>query len=301
MILSLIATVALAGPTFYDPDAVARESAQVGRARDVLSVKFEKLSGDASEIGRALEDWHLAIDALGESAPSGEAANLATADKQYRRERAVAEAFTAELVGRFEDAALAAVDRAAAGAVECASSGGGLPIPGRMKGRGCEGDDRSAAISKAIDEDPALKKVVDEVLAMDWPKVQAGGAPLDVGGPWADLAGFLHVAYPRSLSAIDLIDETARLPLAEAVENGASKEALAQLQGQAQQIAKVTALGRAALLAPLAPSLTGAALCPRPKAFGGCVGEDHSGPAIERWLGDKKVAKAIAKIEAKAP
>lgn len=305
MILAL--TTAMAG--YYHPSDVAAASQAFARASEATSDRAKTAQREARGLATALNDWEEALDALGSRAPATERRTHADASRTYARQLAVLQADVDALVGGFDAAFGAALQRALAahpGAERCeATVPVGRSLPGmptrREPNPACTGDDLNARLAAALDRDAKLQADL-AALSTTWTGLDLGLDPLAVDGTrWISVPTFLRVAARQPLAAIRRADEEARLPIEAQIEQGADPEALAALRPQADAITAATAERRATLLAPVfaraevvfdkrAPD---AVWCPRPTVLGGCVGTDDTAALTTLLRGDRKLVRAL--------
>jgi hypothetical protein len=315
MWLALLPLTALAAGGFYHPADVAAASKLYAKAADQAGGAFEDHQRGAESLSRALLDYELALDLLGDRAPAAERQRLDALTKEFNRERAVLEAFANTMMEDFDAEFSAAMERALAkhaGAKECErtiADGPAVPgIGGRSKPNpACTGEDLNEKIAAAMDADAKLQKSIGEILSLKWPEVALDAAPqAPIGGDarWISVDAFFRGAAKDALKKIDREDAEAREKFEAAIEEGADKDKLAGLVAEADKVTAETAKKRAALGAPVL-SAADATLgkwakkegatgwCAQPALLGGCTGTDATKELSERLKADKKVAGAL--------
>lgn len=316
MIAHLLLASALAAPGTYHPAEIAAQSQLYATASDGAGRMFEERARGAEGLARALEDYELALDLLGDRAPEASRQRLDALTQEYNREFAVLNAFANTMVEDFDGEFVAAMERAIAkhpGAVECEreiAEGKGLPgMPAKKKPNpDCQGADLNAQIAKAMDDDPKLKAAVGEILALTWPELALEAvpeAPIGGAGRAVDVGTLFRQAAPTSLDRIEREDEDARLPFQAAIEEGASTDDLEKLVAQARAVTTATAAKRAAMAGPVLGAAEATAAkwakkgepalgwCANPASLGGCIAPDATAELVPRLVADKKVAAAL--------
>ena len=308
-----LVSAAVAAPVgYWHPADLAPRSKLFVTASETLQTTYGDRERAITSLSAALRQYRTALDLLGDRAPAAEQERLEGLERDYQRQYAVVQAFADDLIGGFDGAFQAAVDKAVAaagGAVECeAMIASGARIPG-MPARtapnpACQGDDLNAALAAAVDADPALKTAIDEVLARPWPPMALPPepqAPVGGGERWLSVHDLMMAGARDALQAIELRDDEARDAIEAKLEQGATTEELKALEPEAQRIEAETAKARADLAAPVLAA-AGAAMakwkgesatgwCANPAALGGCSGADASRDLVGRLVDDKKVAK----------
>ena len=234
----------------------------------------------------------------------------------------------------FEDAFEQALQRAIAGlaaegfepVVECAAKSNdpfALTGPGGQRSAPtCEGTDLSERISAAWDADEELKAALGAIVGQDWQKVTTyeGSEPplalagLDPAGVWlapSDLVDLL----PEAIEVIDDIDrrtQRAREELLGAragLEDGPELEAQVDaIRTRARETREWSEARKQAVGAVLWDAVergrkkgkkdgwSSVGICMNPEAWGGCAGKDVTRELIDVLLGDRKLAKELAKL-----
>jgi hypothetical protein len=310
---------ALAEPIgHWHPDDLAPRSTVFRSSSEKLQEPFGARSTSLEQLALALREYREGLDLLGASASAAERDRLDQLEKDFERQRVVLQTFADELVADYDEAFMAAVQRALTthgGEIEeCLDKiADGPAIPGmtarEKKNPDCHGPDLNSSLATTVDSDPELTASLTEILARPWPAVALEHAPqAPVGGTerWL-LVRELFVAGTREeLKAIDQEDDQARMRIEAAIEQGASVEALKKLEPEVQRIEAETAARRAALAGPvltvanqrMAKKWVGEAStgwCAQPVLLGGCTGKDSSKELVSRLIDDPKVAKALAK------
>lgn len=312
MLIALVTSLALAGG-YYHPDDIAMASQVYARAATEAGGSFEAATSRSEAMARALEDYELALDLLGDVAPAAERTRHQELLTRYNREHAKLEAFAGVMMEDFDAELTGAMERAiqstAPDAVECAAMiPQGKPIPGirqrMIANPDCKGDDLNAAIAAAMDADPELNEAIDEILALEWPAITMDEEPQGQASPHAHVDTFLRPLVQDELKRIDRADEDARIPMEAAIEEGATKDELAKLVEEGRAITAATAAARAELAAPIleaaekrwsklrkGESMPG--WCANPRNLGGCAGDDLTGELKELLEDDAKFLKAL--------
>ncbi|MCB9671802.1 MAG: hypothetical protein H6734_20160 [Alphaproteobacteria bacterium] len=300
-------TAALAG--FYHPRDVAAESGMYGSVAQVAATRASDAQQRARSLALALQDYEEALDLLGPAASEAERARLHALTRQYNRELAVLQAAVDRLVGGFDAAFVASMERALAkhpGAVRCerdVATGPSIPGLGARTQRNpaCQGDDLNSAIAAVMDADPRLAADLD-VLDAALPGFTLEPVPTSiVADRWIGVAPFFQAAAGKALKGIRRADEEARLPIEAAIEQGASREELEALKPRAEAIDADTARRRAELGVPvlaradavLAKKAPGVGWCAQPATLGGCTGTDATAELAAVLRADKKLQKAL--------
>ena len=314
MIVLLFSSFAAAG--YYHPADIAAASKTYSTAADQASAHYEEANRTAEALALAFTEYELSLDLLGAAAPAAERERLDTLRKTYNRERAQLESFASYMMEDFDSVFLGAMDRAVAshkGAQECEAmvqKGPSMPgiRPRFEKNPDCTGEDLNALIADAMDRDATLAAAVKEILTVDWPGLTSGAeamAPVGGGDRWVSVSALVKKGAPSALAMIDREDDSARTPLAAAIEEGATTEEKAALVSQARQITAATAAKRAAMAGPVLTAADAAAAkwakkgepatgwCANPELLGGCSGTNATGELVPRLLADKKVGKAL--------
>lgn len=308
----LLATSALAGDGYWHPNDLMVESKAFARLSEGAMSQFEARTRRSDELAGALVRYELALDLLGDRAPQEERARLEALEKQFNREKAVVEAFASTLIEDVDGAFYGAVERAIGSlgvtAAECEREvPTGPQVPGMRvrtaKNPACVGDDLNARIAAAVDGDGALAKDIDEILALPWPDFTVAAEARPAVGDhttWIAVYPLFAKGARDALATIDRADETARLPIQSAIEEGAD---LASLGEKAAAIDAATAVKHAALGAPvleaaertLAKWGESVAWCANPAVLGGCEGTDATETLVPRLLDDARVEKSLKK------
>ena len=311
--LLFAATAAAAG--FYHPNDVAGASERFASAQGELLAPLEARQQTARELSNALRSYREGLDALGADAPAEQLARLATAETAYLRQFEALQRFADTLVGDFDEAFTAAMERALSaqgGATECVREiAVGPRVPG-MAGRtqanpACQGDDLNQALAAAIDADPTLIEVLPTILQRPWPDLAVAESPqppVGAGDRYVHLQALLTAGAGSALRAIDRDDDDQRMAIEAKLEDGADAAELETLQGVGEQIAQSTAAKRAQLAQPIrqaadkelgkwAKAEGPTAWCVQPQRLGGCVGTDATAELVPRLLDTKGVGKAL--------
>jgi len=308
----LLVLPALAGG-HYDPAEIARQSEQYARAADAAGATFRDRSAAVEVVARGLVQYEEALDLLGDRAPADQRERQAALEKAFHREKAVLQAFAGTMMDDFDSEFSAALDRVAPDdAVACQTmipTGKALPgMPAPMKKNPeCPGEDLSARLAQKIDQDPALKTAIDEILALEWPQVTVPDTPQAPVGPserWIAVQPWFRAVAPSRLKAIDRADEDARLPIEAALEDDPTTDEMRALVDDAKAIDARTASARAQLAAPTLAAIArwndkkakkdlDVGLCANPIPFGGCTGQDATQAIGPQLREDKKVARTL--------
>lgn len=305
-----LVTTALAG--FWHPVDLSRESAAYTHASQQTSDAAALAQERARTLAAALADFEEALDLLGDRAPADQRERHQALEKAYNRSFAEVQAFADTLVGDFDAAFQAAIDRALLkkpDAQRCQREiADGPQVPGmRPRTRAnpdCLGDDLNAGLARAIDADPVLTSALKDLTARPWPAFALEPEPVAaVGGSgrWISVSGFWAKAAPKALRAIRNQDDDARITFQAAIEQGASKEQLAGLVDAARKVDADTRARRMELSGPiharaeavLSKKAHDVGWCAQPAALGGCVGTDQTHAVVELLLADKKLVGAL--------
>lgn len=310
MLALLIALVSQAGGHYHPPD-IAGRSAVYTKASDKAGQTFRDRAADVEVMAKALVDYREALDLMGDKAPSAERERLERLQKQFNRDRAVLEAFANTMMEDFDGEFSAALSRALPqDAVQCQAmipTGPALPgIPSPMEENpDCTGADLNAQLAKALDQDAALKKAVDEILSLEWPTVRAPAeaqAPVGPSDQWIAAQPWMRSVIGRSLSRIDDADEAGRLEFQAALENDPSTDEMKAMVASARALTDQTANAKAQAAAPVLAAVDtwngkkakkglDVGWCANPEALGGCTGDD-----VTRTVGASiKAYKAVIK------
>lgn len=314
MLALLLSLAALAEPVgFAHPADLVEHSALYTKAAEKAGATFQEREATSEALGLALDRYETALHLLGDRAPEVELERLAELRKQFNRERAVLQAFAQAVLEDFDQEFTRAMKRAMPeGATLCrAEKASGTTLPGMptrtAPNPDCEGPDLNRDVAVRMDSDPALTSVLDEILAAEWPEFSldtTAQAPIG-GAPWIQVEPFFQQIAASRLKAIARADEEARIPLASAIEEGADKEALQELQATARAITQRTADARASLGDPVFDVVekraskygdkgsTAPGWCANPERLGGCTGEPAPAALARGLQSDKKVGKAL--------
>lgn len=317
MLALMLASLAQAGETghFHPPELAAR-SALYAQASEASGARFRDAQSNLEAVATALLDYQVALDLLGDRAPAAERERLTELRTRFNRERAVLQAFANTMIEDFDNEFGEAMSRALPeGAVSCPptiADGPSLPgIPAATRPNpACKGADLNDSIAEAMDADPQLRSAIEEILALEWPTITLDDSPQAVlggGDAWIGVSPWFETAVPGRLKAIDRADAEARLPFEAAIEQGADKEALAELVREARAVTAKTAASRASLAAPVfsvsdawmskraKKGKATAGWCANPALFGGCAGQDVTEDVGGELLAWKKTAKVIGR------
>lgn len=318
MWLYALLSTALAAPVgYWHPQDLAARSERFAEANDAAASTYEEVARRSDTFARALRDYRVALDLLGDRADPLERERLEALEKEFNRQQAVIRAFADTFVEDFDTEFSAAAERARAalgGTIEeCRGTvEDGPRVPGirpRTKPNpACKGDDLNAELARRVDTDAELKAALDEMLALEWPQLKLDVrfvSPVGGGERHVSVLGLFQEAAPDALRAIEQADDRARLPFEAAIEEGATPDQLAAKVAEARKITEQTAAKRAALAAPVLDAAdrhfakaekkgevpTG--WCAQPQVLGGCTTHDETDPLVPRLLADKKVKKAL--------
>lgn len=309
-----LVAIALGAPVgYWHPDDLAPLSKTFAGSSDQLSSAFEARQRAVEQLSAALRQYRVGLDLLGDRAPQAERDRLDTLEREYQRQHATLQAFADALIGDYDTAFQAAVDRALAKlgeATECeAEVLEGRPIPGippkTKPNPACSGRNLNPEVALAVDADATLRAAVDAILGRPWPEAalpREAQAPVGGGERWLSVHDLFMAGAADALRAIDQRDDDARTGIEARIEEGASPEELAKLLPEADRIAAETATARAALAAPVIAAAEAAMTkwkgepaagwCANPGVLGGCTGADQSRDLVGRLVDDKKVAKS---------
>ena len=304
----LFLSLLTASAGFFHPRDVAASSSTYAAASERMADQAEQARRDARALALALQDYEEALDLLGERASAAERDRLAELERRYHRDLAVLQAAVDELVGGFDAAFSSSLERALAdhpGAVRCereVASGPSIPGLGarRKTNPACQGEDLNATLARALDADPRLVASLD-TLPTELPGFGLTVEPMPGPERWVGVAPFFQAVAGSRLRAIRHEDETARLPIEAAIEQGASPEELAELEPRAREIDAQTAEKRARLAAPvlaradvvLAKRAPEAGWCAQPVRLGGCTGSQATESIAGMLREDRKLLRAI--------
>jgi hypothetical protein len=310
--------VSLAFAGHYHPSDVAVQSDAFARASETTAEKAGQLQTRARALATALRRFEEGLDLLGDREPAGQRDRLAALEKQYNRDFAVAQQFADDIVGSFDAAFQSALERAlkahpqGASAIRCrAEVPDGPKLPGmrqRTKANpDCTGEALNRALAAAMDRDGVLQAELDAILSRDWPALALPAESVEPvvpdgsdGTAWLDVAEFFRSAKRDALRDIDRMDEEERLAFEVAIEEGASKEALAQLVDDARAVDAKTRQRRSLLAEPVleraavvfAKSDPTGAWCAQPALLGGCSGTETPSLA-DALLDDRKIQRLV--------
>lgn len=316
-LIALVSAAVAAPAGYYHPQDLAARSERFSEVTERSGGAFEDASRRSSELARALRDYREALDLLGDRAPAAERERLEELQKTFNRQRATLQAFAETLLEDVDGEFRAAVERAVAsvpGEVTVCEGevADGPRVPGmRQRTRpnpDCTGDDLNDALAGKVDADPALRRALREIVAVEWPALDLPSepqAPVGGGARWISVHALLRQGAAGTLKRIVQEDDEARLPFQAAIEQGASAAELAEHVDAARRLTAATASKRARAAAPVleiadsrlqrlekrGEPATG--WCANPPLLGGCTGDDATGDLVARLLDDKKVGKAL--------
>lgn len=309
--LAMSPSAQAAGAGYYHPDDVAGASRLFSESAEWAGAAFGRAQDEVSRLGAALSQLELGVGLLGEAAPPALQTWAVDTRKAGLQRYLMVQTFVDHLQDDYTGAFEAALKRALTGlgrtgVVVCQASAPRFG-PGGGSSRACEGEDLNAALAKAMDADPELKRSLAEIQSRAWPEVSMPQAPQAVI-PLTGDQGYLRAdALARALWGDRLDARTEALedslaPLEEQLDEG-DKDALARSEalkadylkglaedGAALREATSAALGRAAKKGR-APAAVG--LCANPAALGGCPGEDVTEATLEVLRADKKLVRAL--------
>ncbi|MEQ1502080.1 MAG: hypothetical protein ABMB14_07605 [Myxococcota bacterium] len=311
-----LATAVSAAPVgHWHPDDLAPISTRFASSSEKLQQPFEARSTAADQVAAALREYRESLDLLGDAAPAAERERLDQLEQEFQRQHAVLQAFADQLVGDYDAAFMAAVDRAvkARGEVEqCPSTvraGPSIPgIPPKVAPNpDCHGADLNASLASTVDTDPELGAALDEILGRPWPTVavdRTPQAPIGGGARWLGVHDLVVAGARAELQDIEITDDQDRGEIDAAIESGATIDQLKLLEPKAKAIEARTAGARAALAAPVLAAANktiakkwasepATGWCANPRLLGGCTGDDAARDLVARLLDDKRVAKAF--------
>ena len=299
---------------FYHPNDVAAASTTFAAAQEQLLAPLDERQTATRGLSNALRSYREGIDAMG-TVPDAHTARLEQLEVTYNRQFDALQTFADDLVGDFDAAFTAALQRALAahpGAQECVREVAvGPRVPGMggrtQKNPECQGDDLNAAVAAAIDADAELKAALPGIVGRPWPSLGVTPQPLPTigdGSRYVHLQELLTKGAGAAMRAIDRDDDDARMAIEAELEDGADAAELARLESTGNQISAATAAKRAALAAPILAAATkvldkaakkgeATAWCVQPAALGGCEGTDASTEVVQLLLSDKGVTKAL--------
>jgi len=300
---------------FYHPNDVAAASTSFAQAQQQLMAPLEERQGAARGLSNALRSYREAVDAMG-SVPSAHTDRLEALEASYNRQFDGLQTFADDLVGDFDAAFTAALQRALSahpGAQECirqVAVGPRVPgMGGRMQDNPeCQGDDLNATLAAAIDADATLQQELPGIVGRPWPELGADPVELPVVGDgerYVQVQQLLGKAAGASLRAIDREDDDARMAIGAELEDGADAAELARLESLGDQIASQTAAKRRALAEPILAASDkvlskaakkgepATAWCVQPEVLGGCEGTDATAELVPQLLEEKAVVKAL--------
>lgn len=308
-----LASAGAAPVGFWHPDDLAPLSRSFAESSEALQAPYGEASAKVEALAAALRAYREGLDLLGDRAPAADRERLEALEADYAKQYAALQAFADQVIGDYDAAFTAAVERAAAAkgeTVQCAATipDGGPRIPGRpakvTKNPDCVGEDLNAALAAAVDADPVLKGAIDEVLGRSWPAValRVEARPVvGAGERWVLVRDLLLAGARDALRRLEDQDDLARTKIEAALEEGAPD--VEALKAEVKGIEANTAAARAALAAPALAAAEKAlakrkgepatAWCANPVALGGCAGADATADLLGPLLDDKKVRKAL--------
>jgi hypothetical protein len=318
-IIILASVNAMATTSFYHPNDIAAASTEFARASEATSATFSDRASSANAIASALNSYEESLDILGDRAPASERSRQRELKQAFNREFAVLSAFASTMAEDFDNEFTVAMDRAikvvAPDAIEClamvpktASALPGIDVP-LQKNDKCIGQDVNATIAALMDKDPLLLAAINEIAALEWPKISLEATAQRAIGAQngsIDVGKFFRQVFRRELNIIRENDEMARLPFQTAIEEGVSLEKLKSLELEAVQLTQKTAEKRAELSASVftASELLmskwakkegeAAGWCANPELLGGCEGADRTKEFLKRLVEEPKFIKALS-------
>lgn len=304
----------------YHPVDVGMASRTFAVAQERAGTAFQDRQETLVALAAALRSLEEGLDLLGERAPEAGRARLVALRRTFEEDRGTLSAFAQQQLDGFDAAFQAAVGRAlgAREATVCRTQAEpqgprmrpGFRAPADTKA--CPGTDLNASLAEAIDADATLRAELDALLGATWPAVRVDAqAVAPVGdGPWLDVGRLLRAHARDALQAIDLADETARLDIQIALEEGVTDAEMPALVAQGRAITAATrdhkaavADGVLAVVDDLAPKKAGGPVswCWQPTLYGGCEGSALPAETREVLVGHRKVARALAEAAAYRP
>lgn len=323
--LSLAFLTGLSGAAFaasqgyYHPDDVAAQSARFAEATSSVGPAWDKAQAAASRTGKALGDLELGVALLGDAAPQGFADRAQATRKevtgQFMRLQRHVDLLQDDYAQTFQAALDRALARQGQGLTQCAPPRGGMaarfgPGGGGASAAACAGEDRNAALAKAIDADPELTRALAEIASVPWPTIEAPSraepvVPLTGDRDWIQAAPVARALIGDLIMTRQEALEDAMAPLEDGLEasDPAAIARAAEMReawerdlaadGAALRTALADALARAA---KKTPELAAVGLCANPPALGGCAGVDRTELALPILHADPKLARALAKL-----
>ncbi|MCP4915321.1 MAG: hypothetical protein GY913_00215 [Proteobacteria bacterium] len=304
MFLFLTAAFA-AEPAHYSADSVASASMTFARYAEALGPKSDALEDAMAVHARSVKEADLGANLVKSRADLSDwQAELRGA---YVRQGLEASSFSSWIQDASTDVFTQALDQAVAGfdgeLTECKARSGIAAITGPMSGpSSCPGQDVSAALAKAMDDNADLNAVVDQLLAETWPTFDLpSGTQATV--PLAGDDGTIRIAkVANALMEIQLAALEAELErdlgdLDRELQGPDAAAALAKAEERRRTYeAQVAAEGEklmGALEAGLPKAGFDVSICVNPPAYGGCEGADKTDDVIAWAKTDKKVQKAL--------
>jgi hypothetical protein len=300
---------------FYHPADVAAASARFGEAQGQLMGPLEERQGAARTVSGALRSYREGLDLLGDRAPVAHHERLDELEGQYLRQFEALQRFADSLIGDFDGAFTAALDRALVAHPDAAVCAREIAVGPKVPGLGgrtqanpaCAGDDLNATLAAAIDADAALIAALGPVLGRRWPELGVDRSTMAVVGEgerYVHVQRLISAGAGNALRAIEREDDEARVHIEASLEDGADAAELQRLQGDGSLIAANTASKRAALAKPVLDASDAALAkwgasegavgwCAQPDVLGGCAGVDQTEALVPRLLEHKKVLKAL--------
>ena len=316
MLMSMLTASALAGtPAHYHPDSVAGSSEVFRASAEELAPAFDAAQTSLASLGRDLEGLEVGVALLGDTAPGALSQWSQTAQEtvtvQYLTVQHHVNAIQDGYGQVFGGALQRAIDaQPGYTIVECASGGGLSAMMGRRSGSGsCEGEDLNPALTTALDADATLRSELTELTGVAWPEIgleaqqqpavaiTGTGRDVDVATLADALIGNLLDSrledFEDALAPLeDDIDEGSESTIAEAAELKRTYEARLATDGAAL----ITAVSEALARAGKKNNTDNIGLCANPTGLGGCGGDDATAAVLDLIRDDRKLAKAITRI-----
>lgn len=311
----LLIAAAQAG-TFYDTDTVAAESKVFNNAAMELGPNTQKAEESLGRYGRAMEMLELGGALAGDRAPDGFANWAAGTKKTVNYQYLQVQAHFDFIAANYEAAFAAAMERAlptidgGADAELCQNTGG---LAGRFGGpggmgsasSGCDGTDISSNVAAALDEDPKLKSDIATINGTEWPGVGVEHHSWEASGEATHWVSVAAVAKELIKDRLSKRSDSLDMALAD-FEVGISEgdaEAVKQAERLKAQYLGLLNEDGAALMTALDDSLERGVkkaglpdtvgYCANPTHLGGCEGEDVTEQALQWFITDPKLSKAL--------
>lgn len=304
----------------YHPIDVGMASKTFAIAQERAGTAFQDRQDKLVALAAALRSLEEGLDLLGDRAPEDGRARLVALRRTFEEDRGTLSAFAQQQLDGFDAAFQSAVKRALRNRDAAVCRTQAEPQGPRMRPgfrapaeeKACPGTDLNSTLAETLDADATLRAELETLLGATWPSVRVDARAVEpVGdGPWIDVARLFRAHTRPALQAIDLADESARLDIQIALEEGVTEEDMPALVAQGRAITAASRAHKAAVadgvlevVDDLAPKKAGTSVswCWQPALYGGCDGAELPAETREELVTHRRVARALAEASAYRP